>query len=1546
MRSCAKRIIAIALIAALTLSIFPNIGAARAEAASESGANVTGNVSASAASAEGEATAGFVSVEIDPDANTGAITWYGDARQMQVNFYEDGYEGTFDDERPVYQKSVSVSPSLDAPVTTNLTFDADMPEYFILEVLLQDASGTNTADPYLSNAYSEKIREVSEKTADDYRHKGDRLVELAVNSGADKGSFMILADDVLRIEEGAGASEGAEGGSGVEIDFIPANSGDSVCSLNHIDSKLSGQLRNLKEDAPVFLIDETTNAEGDPTTGYYMFSVDSVNVDAASDSAVLRGEVHDSLDENKEPDVEALRSFLTAININASQEYNVPLDSIPLGTWGTLSMNMKGTLTVSLTGNFSWTRAEFAFSIVNDLHCPDTELNVDLPTVTKDFPILTIPIIVTGVVNLEYNTSFRISGTATGGIRFDISICTGIEIGGRMGLTGLNLFVNNKSTMPKTDFRGFSIQGSVFVGFASGLSLSCFKVFSVSAELETGLEVSGKLTSGHYFDEKRKYHACKDFQCIDGDLSYKMLGYSISVNAGVFNKGISGKFRPTIPLTPFYYSGTYNDSAATTCPHWGYRLFVHVTDQNNTPLKDAEVSYKIDDKQFESIKSGKTDAEGKAVIYLPAGTHTITVSAKDETGHTYQTTEEFEEKGYDDNDKLIQEHLYVAIDMTRYTISFVDSDTSGSPAVGMPDAIYAYPDQKTAKIPGVRPTKTGRFFRGWSTEPNPSKSEYLPEEPITVERDTTLYAVWAYKEYFIKFDKNKPGNASNELLGTMKDEKVLSGENILLPKNEYTLTGWEFKGWNTEPDGSGKPYQDQAKEYFGYSTKEYITLYAQWEPKTYKVTFEPGDDEVTGEPMTQEMKYDTPETLDPCEFTKENSIFTHWSRKWGLGSHYSDKAMVTNLCTVNEDTGKLQGATLTANWLETNRAVIVVTDNGKLVNLEAEGIKLKKYDPDSTIDTELSDVFEGNNGIYTIKTDKNVPPGTYEVLFDPDTGYDAKGRTIDVEGNENAYNFNFCTVAIFGDGHAKSWIDSKGKGKAEKILIGEQIKIGTDVDDGYHFEGYTAVGSKPGFEEDDMTEPNQTITVTGPAELQAHSAANHYQIVFHANDGETDRTVTQDMVYGQEEKLIANQFERRGYQFAGWTNEKKWESSCDYTDSQEVKNLTTENGKVLDLYGQWNPVRTFIQFDSNGGEGSMIQQETFYEIKTKLEKCEFTRDYWRFTGWNTEPDGSGIFYPDGAEFISDKAEDEAILRLYAQWEMEEYAITYDLAGGTMLGENPEVYTVGTESFTLKEPQRTGYIFLGWTGSNGTVPEKAVTIPKGSHGDRSYTANWKPEIKTFTFDPNGGTWEDGTTAAVIKQAEYDSFITLPDAPSREYYTFEWWEDAYGHKHNPGYACKVTEDETFKALWNPIQYSITYDLAGGTLEEENPHVYTTETEDFTLNNPSKEGYLFLGWTGSNGETPEKTVTVSKGTGGDRHYTANWSPVQAEPEKEDKKPADPKENGKRTDRFVEESREAAEPAPATGDSFALAIWGILLLASAAVLAALLYGRMRKNR
>ena len=73
--------------------------------------------------------------------------------------------------------------------------------------------------------------------------------------------------------------------------------------------------------------------------------------------------------------------------------------------------------------------------------------------------------------------------------------------------------------------------------------------------------------------------------------------------------------------------------------------------------------------------------------------------------------------------------------------------------------------------------------------------------------------------------------------------------------------------------------------------------------------------------------------------------------------------------------------------------------------------------------------------------------------------------------------------------------------------------------------------------------------------------------------------------------------------------------------------------------------------------------------------------------------------------------------------------------------------------------------------------------------------------------------------------------------------------------------------------PTEYTITYDLAGGTAEG-NPDTYTIETVDFTLKNPTKSGYTFTGWsgTGLDGEN-NMTVTIPTGSTGNRAYTAHW-------------------------------------------------------------------------
>jgi len=75
-----------------------------------------------------------------------------------------------------------------------------------------------------------------------------------------------------------------------------------------------------------------------------------------------------------------------------------------------------------------------------------------------------------------------------------------------------------------------------------------------------------------------------------------------------------------------------------------------------------------------------------------------------------------------------------------------------------------------------------------------------------------------------------------------------------------------------------------------------------------------------------------------------------------------------------------------------------------------------------------------------------------------------------------------------------------------------------------------------------------------------------------------------------------------------------------------------------------------------------------------------------------------------------------------------------------------------------------------------------------------------------------------------------------------------------------------------VWTPVNYTISYELDGGSVSEANPTQYTA-ADAFTLNNPTKEDCEFLGWNGSNGMVPQTEITIVKGSTGNRTYTANW-------------------------------------------------------------------------
>jgi len=217
-----------------------------------------------------------------------------------------------------------------------------------------------------------------------------------------------------------------------------------------------------------------------------------------------------------------------------------------------------------------------------------------------------------------------------------------------------------------------------------------------------------------------------------------------------------------------------------------------------------------------------------------------------------------------------------------------------------------------------------------------------------------------------------------------------------------------------------------------------------------------------------------------------------------------------------------------------------------------------------------------------------------------------------------------------------------------------------------------------------------------------------------------------------------------------------------------------------------------------------------------------------------------------------------------------FTISYDLAGGTVTTANPANYTCESSAITLINPIREGYTFAGWTGSNGTTAETNVTIETNSFGNKSYTATWAPVNYSISYTLNGGSAENIETYNI----ETATFALVN--PTKAGYNFAGWTGTglTEPTMNVTVAQGSTGNKSYTATWTTIPYTISYDLAGGSVATENPISYNIESNAITLNNPTKAGYNFTGWTGSGLTEPTMNVTVAQGSTGNKSYTATWT------------------------------------------------------------------------
>ena len=339
-------------------------------------------------------------------------------------------------------------------------------------------------------------------------------------------------------------------------------------------------------------------------------------------------------------------------------------------------------------------------------------------------------------------------------------------------------------------------------------------------------------------------------------------------------------------------------------------------------------------------------------------------------------------------------------------------------------------------------------------------------------------------------------------------------------------------------------------------------------------------------------------------------------------------------------------------------------------------------------------------------------------------------------------------------------------------------------------KGYTFKGWDKEIPE---TMPADNITV------KAQWGINQYTITFDTNGGSEIAPITQD--YGTEITAPDNPT-RKGYTFKGWDKE--------IPETMPAENITVK--------AQWKINQYTIAFDTNGGsEIAPITQDYGTKI---IAPADPTRKGYTFKGWDKE-----IPETMPADNITVKA----------QWEINQYTITFDTNGGSEIDSITQDY--GTKIIAPADPTRKGYTFKGW---DKEIPE---TMPAGNI---TVKAQWEINQYTITFDTNGG-----SDIAPITQA-YGTEITAPDNPTRKGYTFKGWD-----KEIP--ETMPAENITITARWKDTEKP-TGEIIIGTnkwnefLNELTFGIFFKDTQEVTINAVDNSGVVFVSYLVTDKELSE--------------------------------------------------------------------------------------------
>lgn len=403
-------------------------------------------------------------------------------------------------------------------------------------------------------------------------------------------------------------------------------------------------------------------------------------------------------------------------------------------------------------------------------------------------------------------------------------------------------------------------------------------------------------------------------------------------------------------------------------------------------------------------------------------------------------------------------------------------------------------------------------------------------------------------------------------------------------------------------------------------------------------------------------------------------------------------------------------------------------------------------------------------------------------------------------------------------------------------------------------------------------------TSTDAKEFYAKWTPISYSIRFNANGG-TGNMDNQVFAYSESKELSQNEFTNSGKTFKGWSTSENPadDSEINYNNKASISNLSTTNNAVIDLYAVWSVDAYSITYNLGDGSVAGSNPTTYSVTSAAISLTNPTRNGYTFTGWT----GTGL--TEASTSVTIPSGSTGNREYTANWSPISYTVTFDEAGGDAISDL--LYNIESTS-TLGSTSRNGYTFTGWkvTTAGGSWVENTVLSATdtvtGKYGDVTLTAQWTPTNYTVTFVSNGGSAVSDMTYTI------NSTNTLPTT-SKDGYTFNGWKvttaagnwvanDYLGNTYalNGNYG-----DVTLTAQWAVINYTISYDGLTDATVSGNPTSYNIESNAITLNNPTKTGYTFAGWTGTGLNEASTSVTIPSGSIGNRAYTATWNIITYE-------------------------------------------------------------------